>query len=210
MTAAEIQELFVEAASIDRRLPIQVRPAAVKSLSLPYVYDWSDKLQWGEERLAEERREFWENLSNRLNPNDVTLWERANELIRLVTDQGQRRCLLHWSIARAGGRPFAQWCRHDERIHEETGRRRKDRAVLAIIMQQTGVEMVSTRVDAFKALLPTEAEISDKSIIIEKSWMSEGAKPMACDFDTDLPGLEWVESQNRRRRERDRKRKVAA
>lgn len=211
MTADEVTELFIEAALIDRRLPNTARPARVKSMSLPYVADWADKMQWGSERLEEERREFWQNLSNRLNPNDVTLWEKASDLIRLVGNEGQRRALLHWSIAKAGGRPFAQWCRKVERIHEETGRRRKDRAVLSIILAQSCVEGGSNHDLDFAALLPQKLETGYESVNIGQShaWMAEGSRPLICDFDRELAEFSWADAQNARRREREKKRKAA-
>ena len=212
MTADEIIELFVSAAEIDRRLPNTARPAHLKSMSLPYVSDWMDKLGWGSERLDEERREFWDNVAKRLNPNDVTLWERASDLIRLVGNEGQRRALLHWSIAKAGGRPFAQWCRKVERIHEETGRRRKDRAVLSILLAQSCVDDGSKHELDFAALLPSCQEISHKDVIIGQShaWMAEGSRPLICDFDSALGEFSWAEAQNARRREREKQRRKAA
>lgn len=210
MTADEITELFIAAAEIDRRLPNTARPAHMKSMSLPYVADFNDMLGWGSERLEEERADFWDNVAKRLNPNDVSLWERASDLITRVTDQSQRRCLLHWSIAKAGGRPFSQWCRKVEGIHEETGRRRKDRAVLAIISANGCVNDHSTREFDFAALLPVGPEISDKEPIIGQShaWMAEGSRPLICDFDSDLGNFDWAEDQNARRRARE-KRKAA-
>ena len=213
MTADEIQELFITAAEIDRRLPNTARPAQIKSMSMPYVFDWLDKLGWGSERLDEERREFWDNVARRLNPNDVTLWEKASDLIRLVENEGQRRAFLHWSIAKAGGRPFSNWCKKVEGIHEETGRRRKDRAVLNIISAISCVSGISTHELDFAALLPSDPEISDKNVIIGRPhhWMAEGSKPLACDIDRDLTQFEWAADQNERRRQREaKKRKEAA
>lgn len=209
MTADEITELFVQAAEIDRRLPNTARPAQIKSMSMPYVFDWVDKLQWGSERLDEERKEFWDNLSNRLNPNDVTLWERASDLIRAVGNQEQRRALLHWSAAKAGGRPFVQWCRKVEGIHEETGRRRKDRAVLSIISAQSCVNGVSTHELDFAALLPNEVETPHIEVIIgqTRSWMAEGSRPLICDFDLGLQKFEWADNENARRRQREAKKR---
>jgi hypothetical protein len=212
MTADEIHELFIAAAEIDRRLPNTARPAQIKSMSMPYVFDWMDKLGWGSERLDEERKEFWDNLSNRLNPNDVTLWERASELIRTVGNQGQRRALLHWSAAKAGGRPFAQWCRKVEKIHEETGRRRKDRAVLSIISAQSCVSGASTHELDFAALLPNEPETPHIEVIIgqSRSWMAEGSRPLICAFDAGLKEYAWADRENERRRQRDAKRRQQA
>lgn len=213
MTADEIIELFIAAAEIDRRIPNTSRPAQLKSMSLPYVADYLDKLGWGSERLEEERREFWDNVAKRLNPNDVTLWERASDLIRNVPDQSQRRCLLHWSMAKAGGRPFSQWCQKIERIHQETGRRRKDRAVLAILTHDSCVNGDHKHELDFAALLPVGTEISHLPVNIneprrEFKWAAEGARPLICDIDRDLQEFSWAADQNARRRARE-KRKAA-
>jgi hypothetical protein len=210
MTVEELTELFIAAAEIDRRLPNTARPAQMKSMSLPYVADYNDMLGWGSERLEEERADFWDNVAKRLNPNDVTLWERASDLITRVSDQSQRRCLLHWSIAKAGGRPFSQWCRKVERIHEETGRRRKDRALLAILAHDNCVSGDHKRELDFAALLPQDPDPGINTVIIGKSraWMAEGTRPLICDFDSDLGEFAWAEEMNARRRARE-KRKAA-
>lgn len=93
---------------------------------------------------------FWE--SDDITRSDVSDWEKAMDLITLSASEENRRCLWAWSRAKAGclfvqtvsktgkvrlGKvSFAKWCRL-EGIHEETGRRRKDRAI-AIIKQQLG------------------------------------------------------------------------
>jgi len=210
MNATEVQELFIAAAEIDRRLPIQVRPSPVKSMSLPYVYDWADVNGWGVDRIDEEEQEYRDRISSRVNPADVTLWEQANELIRLVPDESQRRCLLSWAISKAGKRSFSKWCR-DEGIHQETGRRRKDRAVNAIISATSCVEDGSTHDFTFESLLPTEAEIGDKRVIINgiQSYAEPGSRPLICDFDAGLKEYAWAERQNELRRQREAKRRKA-
>jgi hypothetical protein len=215
MTADEITELFITAAEIDRRIPNTARPAQMKSMSLPFIHTFADMNGWGSERHDDERRDFWENVARRLNPNDVTLWERASDLIRLVENESQRRCLLHWSMAKAGGRPFSQWCRKVEHIHEETGRRRKDRAVVAIVAHDNCVTGQSKHELDFAALLPVGPEISDISVNIEESrrefkWAADGSRPLACDIDRDLHEFSWAEEQNARRRQREAKRRKEA
>lgn len=94
------------------------------------------------------RMMFW--ASDDITRSDVSDWEKAMDLIALSASQENRRCLWAWSRSKAGvlycqtitktGKvktgnvSFAKWCRL-EGIHEETGRRRKDRAI-AIIKQQ--------------------------------------------------------------------------
>ncbi|WP_267550349.1 hypothetical protein [Rhizobium rhizogenes] len=179
MNAMEIANLFIKAAIVDRRLPIQARPARLKGSWVPFVHTEEDvksrirtNLTFGQfkENLHPDEDPFNEWLFNmfdednqRLKPEDIADWERANELITLVSDEGNRRALLHWALSKADnifvtrsakkrktrkgqfgtvGMPsgktskgtFASWCRA-EGIHEMTGSRRKDRAI-AIIEQQ--------------------------------------------------------------------------
>lgn len=95
--------------------------------------------------------EWWMAFYERdeISHKDVSDWELAMNLIALSASPENRRCLWAWSRAKAGclfvqvknraGKvrvekaSFAKWCRL-EGIHEETGRRRKDRAI-AIINQ---------------------------------------------------------------------------
>lgn len=208
MTIEELTELFIHAAEVDRRLPDTARPAKLKAMAIPYVYDYKDMAGWGSERLQEERQSFWDSRSTRLKTSDISDWERANELMVLVDDESQRRCLWHWSTAKAGGRPFSKWCRDREHIHAETGRRRKDRALFSILMRINCVNGNSTHEITIVDVLPVGTEISDKNVNIGNSWMADGTRPMACDFDTDLGGFQWAEQQNARRREREKKRKA--
>ncbi|MBB4274186.1 hypothetical protein [Rhizobium mongolense] len=46
-----------------------------------------------------------------------------------------------------------------------------------------------------QGLLPDDPKISDKHVIIAEGathWRAAEAKPMACDFDTDLAGFDWA------------------
>ena len=209
MTADEIQELFIQAAEIDRRLPIMVRPSGAKSMSLPYIHDWADINGWDSEDKHAREWAWLDPMQQKIRPEQVTLWERANSLIRVVENEGHRRALLNWAIAKAGGRPFAQWCRRDEGIHEETGRRRKDRALHGILLHQSRLSGVSTHASAFEGLLPSGPEISHKSVSIgqSRSWIAEGSKPLRCDIDFDLEEFDWAAEQNARRRQREAKKR---
>ena len=245
MTASELTELFIAAAEIDRRLPIYVKPAEMKSLSLPFVHLFEDRRGWepadminGEVMTDEEGNEidfetrlrlkamFKDKLkvgdkgrrdletemlqrSDKISPEDVTLWEKANELICLVDNVDQRRALLHWAIAMAGGKSFAKWCR-ENKILRETGRWRKEKALKAISLALSCVEGVSKREIPQLGDLPNRAEKDDIPVNIGKSrsWMAEGSRPLVCDFDFELQEFEWANEQNARRRARE-KRKAA-
>jgi hypothetical protein len=213
MTAEEVQELFIQAAEIDRRLPISAGPSKAKSMSLPYVHDWADINGWDSEDKKAREWAWLDPDQQKIRPDQVTLWERANTLVGLVENDSQRRCLLNWAIAKAGGVPFSVWCRKDERIHEETGRRRKDRAIFSILKKNISVNGNSTHVSTFESLLPTAAEIGDICVNIEEprtSWASPENLTFGCDFDTDLGNFDWAETQNKRRRQREEKRRKAA
>jgi len=244
MNILEVEELFIEAAAIDRRLPINVRPAQLKSMSLPFIHTFEerlgwepadmaageiirdskgrqisdamrkklkkvldDKLEFGDKgRRAIEAELFWQGA--RVTPEEVTTWERANELIRLVSNENHRKALLHWAKAKAGGRPFAQWCRRAGLL-PETGRWRKNVAVKTIILADSCVGGVSTRQTIDLSALSNDPEISHKTVIIEHSWMADGARPLICDFDAGLTEFSWAAEQNARRREREKRRKAA-
>lgn len=244
MNFLEVEEIFIEAASIDRRLPIMVRPAQIKSMSLPIVHTFEDRLAWepadmaagevirdSKGRMISEamrkklkrvlgdqlefddkgRRDieaelFWQGA--RVTPEEVTLWERANELIRLVANENHRKALLNWAKAKAGGRPFAQWCRRNGLL-PETGRWRKNEAVKSVILAHSCVSGAFTRENSQIITLSEPGEISDKSSIIGQShaWMAEGAKPLRCDIDFDLEEFDWASEQNARRRQREAKKR---
>lgn len=128
MTREEVEALFIQAAEIDRRLPNTARPAKLKAQFLPIFHDWTDQLGWGEERYKEEREQFWSARQGRVLAHEVTLWEKANDLMRNVTLERNRRALWAWAKSKAGGKPFIAFCRA-EGISKETGRDRKNRAV---------------------------------------------------------------------------------
>lgn len=179
MNKAEIADLFIKAAWIDGRLPINASPKRLKGSWVPFVHTEEDVksriktgISFGEFReqlhaddnpFEEWVQKWWDEESQRLKPDDLATWERANELIVLVSDEGNRRALWAWARAKIGtltahqtktrtasakmkkqalklhkrtkrNVSFAAWCK-SEGIHEMTGTRRKDRAI-AVIEQQ--------------------------------------------------------------------------
>lgn len=248
MTEAEIAELFIRAAEVDRRLPDTARPARLKAMSLPYVHSFEDRRGWepadmigGEpirakdgnllddgtrQRLKKavgdrlelgdrgrydiEAEKFWDD--DRLTPEKVSTWERAIDLIALVEDESQRRCLWAWARAKAGGRPFAHWCRHEEHIAEITGQRRKNRAIsqIAFHFARKGLQ---NKQNAENGVLPDAPEIDHIAGNIAEprrtSWMADGAfspipRPEFRDFS-------WAAkmAERRRRKREAKKRKMA-
>lgn len=209
MTDAEIAELFIRAAEVDRRLPDTARPARLKAMSLPYVHTRQEMNEWGTERLEEWRAEFWSEYANRIPASSVSEWERAMDLMALVEDESQRRCLWAWARAKAGGRPFAHWCRHEEHIAEITGQRRKNRAIsqIAFHFARKGLQ---NKQNAENGVLPDAPEIDHIAGNIAEprrtSWMADGAfspipRPEFRDFS-------WAAKMaERRRRKREAKKR---
>lgn len=118
MNKVEIANLFIKAAFIDSRLPINARPARLKGQSIGFFHSEQDikdrratgirrgkereHLHAGDDPLNEWRTEFWASLEDRISRNDVRLWELANELVTLVADEDNRRALWAWAASKAG------------------------------------------------------------------------------------------------------------
>ncbi|WP_174075416.1 hypothetical protein [Rhizobium rhizogenes] len=190
---------------IDRRLPDTARPKALKAQKLSFVHDWADINGWTSEDKKEREWQWLDPSKLKLRPIDVSIWEKASELVALVQVENDRKCLLRWSMAQAGGKPFAAWCR-SENIHVETGRRRKFRAIESILVA-LGCKPLQHNDNRRRVVLPSDGEMRDKDVIITNDapnyWRAPDARPMACDFDQGLQNFEWVNAQNERRRQRD-------
>jgi hypothetical protein len=236
MKKSDLAELFTKAAIIDRRLPIMAKPAALRAQQIPYVHDEADQRGWfpvagrtKSERIAnrkklkcslqegdigryaEERMKMLDPDHQRILPEDVTDWETVNEYLWLVTDEDNRKALLNWAKAKAGGRPFKHWCKKNG-IHEETGRRRKDRALGVISAHLIRIKSQNDAIDVL-ALLPTPPffeHISDNiSRHIEEpkpgTWMDDLAfSPVE---HPEVRDFSWAEKRNEARRQRERKRR---
>jgi len=211
MTRDEIIELFIRGAEIDRRLPDTARPKQLKAQALPYVHDHIDMAGWGGERYAEERQAFWDSRSTRLKTSDIDAWEMCNTLVALVDNESERRCLWHWSMSKAGGRPFRRWCKA-EGIHVETGRRRKDRAIAHIELSFLRNPLQNNE-NASEAMLRCGPEISDKHVILDEpikqhTWRDDGAfSPIGL---PELRDFSWADKRNELRRQRDAKKRQQA
>lgn len=210
MTKEEIAELFIRAAETDRRLPNTARPAQLKAQALPYAHDAADQAGWGGERYAEERDSFWKARSTSLKTSDVSDWEQCNVLILAAADEGERRCLWHWAIGKAGGQPFARWCKA-EGIHVETGRRRKDRAIYHIASSFIRNSLQNNE-NSLSNLLPVGPEISDKCVNIadaaQHSWRDDTA--FSSVEVPELRDFSWAAKRNEQRRAREARKRQAA
>lgn len=206
MTGRDIGERFIRAVQIMEGL-YSVGPGGGGSSWVAIPYTQADKNGWGSERLAQERQAFWNSINRAPRPWEITQAEETLGWLSYVKDESERLCLMAWARCMASDAFFKDWCK-DKGIHEETGRRRKERAILRILLAFDCKALQHNEIDV-SDLLPDTPEISDKSVIIDndapKNWMAEDARPMACDFDTDLGGFDWAEKQNERRRQRQKR-----
>lgn len=209
MTPTEIAELFIRAAEVDRRLPQTAKPKALKAQNLPYVHDQADQNGWGSERYQEEREAFFHS---RLSHEQVGEWERCNQLIKFSQDESRRRCLWHWSIAQAGGKPFGKWCR-EQGFHVETGRRRKNRAILEIFagFHRNNAQNIQNPISD---LLHVDPENGHIQFTIGDHADSEKTLTWRDDFslinDPEEQDFGWAEARNERRRQKYAERQKAA
>lgn len=226
MTEAEIAEAFIRAAEIERRMPkTGERPRGFGGYPLATVHTYEDKLGWrkeigdqlirGDDPLAEERQAFTDGRSSRVTAEDVSLWERCIRwTTELLSDPRERRALWAWAFAKAGGKPFSKWCFRIERIHPETGRRRKDRAIARISGELVRSDAQNIELPG-SALLLCGPQIGDSAATMgvdaqkrETFWRDEAFRPIhspASEHD-----FSWAEARNALRREREAKRQKAA
>jgi hypothetical protein len=118
MTELEVAELFIKAAHIDSLLPINAAPQKLKGASFQKVpLTYGDQRKWfvreetdrgpskllkGDDPIKDWWLEFWDGRTADMSRNDVMVWERANDLIRLVANQDNRRALWAWARAKVG------------------------------------------------------------------------------------------------------------
>jgi hypothetical protein len=197
MTFEEIQELFIRGAEVDRRLPNTARPKPLKSQSLPFVHDWADINGWDAEDKKAREWEWLDPDQLKLTTKDVSDWERCMALIVRVERETDRRCLLHWAKAKAGGRPFNAWCRQ-EGIHPETGKRRKNRAILVIEASFVRNSTLDSEINALSQL--TEAEqIWDKTDkLAKRAWRDEEAQLTRDNIISGWRGIKAARNAERR------------
>ncbi|NTG00089.1 hypothetical protein G6L30_08145 [Agrobacterium rhizogenes] len=119
MNKMEIANLFIRAAFIDSRLPIDAGPKRLKSAWVKYAARTeADQRKWfireetdrGPSKLHKGDKgpihdwwmEFWDGRSVDTSRNDVRLWELANEMMTLVADEQNRRALWAWAMSKVG------------------------------------------------------------------------------------------------------------
>lgn len=225
MNIGEIAERLIRAAEVDRASHEHVGPQPPRSLQLPYVFDWVDKLGWHKEAgdmltedpLAEERRRFWERMGLTASAQELSVLESIREWLLSVSSDGERRALLAWARSKVGGKSFKSWCFKIEGIHPETGRRRKDRALHRISAylvrsaaqhHETGSSPLLRRGADFDHIPATIAEDAGRQNQ-QNHWRADGALvPFLTDGKDDFS---WADKRNELRRQRAaRKKKQAA
>lgn len=214
ITGREIGERFIRAVQIMEGL-YHVGPGGGSGSWMAIPYTQADKNGWGSERLAAERQAFWNSINNSPRPWEVTEAEETMGWLSYVDKQDERLCLAAWARCMATDSIFKDWCKLSD-IHPETGRRRKERAILRILLHFNRKAVQHSEIDVM-ALLPDEAQSGHKGVSIGeeglKHWLTEGARPTTLHFDTDLINcFDWAEKQKARRRQRDqqaRKRQAA-
>jgi len=228
MTPTDIAERFIRAAEVERASRVHVGPSPLRAQLLPYVHDHADKTGWGksplarivkkgrliqgdwldpkEDPLADERKRFWERMGLTPTAEEMRELDGLYDLLLLVEDDAHRRALLAWSRAKAGGKAFRRWCFQVEGIHEETGRRRKNRA-LALIYAHLVRSDVQNYDNGVSGVLPCWPEISDVSDTVGEdagrreglnNWAVEDARP-AIHADRPLD-FSWAAKRNEHRR----------
>lgn len=210
ITGREIGERFIRAVQIIERL-YRVGPSRGKAAWVEAPYTQADKNGWGSERLAAERQAFWNSINRAPKPWEISEAEETQGWIVYVEDESERLCLVSWARCMATDGIFKDWCKR-QGIHPETGRRRKERAILRILLALSSKPLQHNEID-LKSLLPDTPETGHKDVIIGEgatAWMGEGSRPMACDFDTDLDGFSWADKRNELRRQREAKKRQAA
>lgn len=200
MNAAEITELFIRAAEVDRKLPDTARPAKVKSMSLPFVHTDADMKHWKEED-KHEAQWAWLNPANlRLSKNDVGLWNVAMEVIKLCPNEKNRRALWAWARSEAGGTAFAKWCKSVEGISRQVGNYRKNQAILQIERAFNSKSLLHIR-NVENDDFTNDPEMSDKKCMIEV-WRDDDIVLPGDDFDASLRDFTWSDRRNEMRRQR--------
>lgn len=224
MDIGEVAERFINAAEIERRMPRSgEKPMGYGSYRLQTVHTYADKAGWRKEKgdfllagdnpLAQERRSFTDGRSSKVTTEEVETWETCLRWTQdLLQNSQHRRALWAWAFAKAGGKPFSKWCSKTERIHPETGRRRKDRALEQIAAKLSDPEAVrECTADAHGAIGDVSGEPGslpegESGTADAHAWMADGA--FTADF-ASLGDFSWSKRRNQIRRRRQEKKRAA-
>ncbi|MDR6818488.1 hypothetical protein J2X76_003665 [Neorhizobium sp. 2083] len=211
ITGREIGERFIRAVQIMEGL-YRVGPSGGSGSWIAVPYTQADKNGWGSERLAAERQAFWNSINNAPRPWEITEAEETLTWLRFVEDENERLCLTAWARCMAMEHIFKDWCK-TQSIHPETGRRRKERAILRILLAFDRKPLQNNEIDV-NDLLPDHPISGHKSVNIaedapgKRYWRPSESKPI-CGFDESLRDFSWAEAQAERRRQREKRKQAA-
>jgi len=215
MNPGEIAERLIQAAEIEEASARHMfGPKKARSLALPYSHTQAEMNGWGTERLAEERKEFWESIANRPTARQISEAEEAWGWYRLVQNEDQRSALAAWVRCMANSREhFQDWC-FSQGIHPETGRRRKDRAIACIALELNRRALQHNE-NPDSEVLPEDPENEHiDANIAGRVREQDGIKAWAADdaftsiLSDDPADFSWAQKRNELRRQREaRKRK---
>ncbi len=208
MNTEQIEELFIRAAEVDRKLPNTARPANVKSMDFGAIHSFADMAHWGEARLHEAAWAWLDPDNLRLSKNDVGLWIVSMEVIKLCPASDKRRALLAWARTEAGGKSFARWCQRVEGISRQLGYWRKEHAVKQIALCFHSNRRLHND-NAPDSDFTKGPKISDNKPMIG-IWRADDVTLPGCEFDASLRDTSWADMQNERRRQREAQRRKAA
>lgn len=188
LSAEEIANLFIQAADVNRRLPITVRPKQPHSVDLGYVPDDSS-----DEELERKRA---------ISRNEVGLWEVSMELIKLCPSAKNRRALWAWANSKAGGMSLAKWSKSQRpAILPATASDRAKRA-LQQIYQNFCRKNDLPSLSVMDEPLSKRPEIGDKTDKVS-FWRDYDPKAsMRCFFDDEIAGVNVKQIRSAQRRER--------
>lgn len=213
ITGREIGERFIRAVQIMEGL-YSVGPSSGGGSWMAIPYTQADKNGWGSERLAAERQAFWNSINHSPKPWEVTQAEETLTWLSHVDSALERVSLMSWARCMATEEIFKVWCK-EHGVHPETGRRRKERAILRIMLFLDRKSPQHNEID-ISSLLPDTPISGDKGVTIADDapthWRTPDARPSICNFDKTLQKFDWADKQNERRRQRDaamRKRQAA-
>lgn len=202
MTEAEIEELFIRAAEVERKLPNTARPARLKAMNMGYLHSFEEMIYWPEEELKAANWAWLDPKNLKVTTKDVGIWEVAMEVIKLVPDPKKRRALWAWAKAEAGGQAFAKWCKNEEGISRQLGDWRRKAAIECISLAFARKPLQHNE-NTDEPDFTNRPEIGDKNTTM-RVWRPEESKPV-CDFDADLRDFSWAQAQNERRRQREKR-----
>jgi hypothetical protein len=170
-----------------------------------------------------ERKRFWAGLSTRLQAEDISIWEKANELIRLVSRERNRRCLWAYAMAQAKvlkvatgehkhkRLSFSKWCATVERVHRNYGKVCAETAIAEISgkLARKGLQPNENAQTCTLRLTPEISDIRDKmeasasrdyNTFTSEGWVVKDRERALQRFDEKLIYVDMSYLRNRRRR----------